>query len=85
MDAYLNLSDIETALLAQALETPLIDLDEATQQQCQHLCGKRLLQRAGSASLANGWVGSPHAFVLTQRGWNLLKADRLRTPVRRAG
>jgi hypothetical protein len=35
--------------------------------------------------MANGWRGSPHAFILTREGWRLLKAERLRAPVRRAG
>jgi hypothetical protein len=52
---------------------------------CLRLCGRRLLQRAGTAALANGWQGSPHAFVLTREGWAYLKAERRRAPIRRVG
>jgi hypothetical protein len=72
------------ALLA-ALHEPLACGDAEKHGLYLRLCGLRLLQRAGAVSLANGWDGSPHAFILTREGWNLLKAERNRAPVRRAG
>ena len=66
----------ERDLLKAALRGPLLDGDPAQVGLCLRLCGRRLLQRAGSASLANGWSGSPHAFVLTREGWSLLKTER---------
>jgi hypothetical protein len=79
-----DLSPDELKLLKAALEAPLLDRDPVQVGLCLRLCGRQLLQRAGSASAANGWRGSPHAFVLTREGWGLLKADR-RRPMRRAG
>jgi hypothetical protein len=52
---------------------------------CLRLCGLHLMQRAGAAAIANGWRGSPHAFVLSREGWNLVKAERQRAPIRRVG
>jgi hypothetical protein len=52
---------------------------------CVRLCARRLMQRAGSLAAANGWRGSPHAFVLTREGWALLKTQRRRPPLSRAG
>jgi hypothetical protein len=75
----------ELNLLRAALESPLLDSDPALVGLCLRLCGRRLLQRAGAAAQANGWLGSPHAFVLTREGWALLKAERRRKPLRRAG
>lgn len=78
-----DLSAIERAILEAALRRPL-EGEPATIQVCLGLCGRRLLQRAGPLAARMGWQGSPHAFVLTQEGWNLLKAER-RRPLRRAG
>lgn len=75
----------EQNLLRAALDGPLVDQDPVQVGLCLRLCGRRLLQRAGAAALANGWRGSPHAFVLTREGWALLKAERQRRPMRRAG
>jgi hypothetical protein len=75
----------EHNLLRAALDGPLLDRDPIQVGLCLRLCGRRLLQRAGAAALANGWRGSPHAFVLTREGWALLKAERQRRPLRRAG
>ena len=75
----------EHDLLKAALDGPLLDHDPAQVGLCLRLCGRSLLQRAGSVAQANGWRGSPHAFVLTREGWALLKAERRRKPVRRAG
>lgn len=72
------------ALLA-ALHEPLACGDAENHGLYLRLCGLRLLQRAGAVSLANGWDGSPHAFILTREGWNLLKAGRRRAPERRVG
>lgn len=84
MYAPSELSPDERALLGQALIAPVMDRDPVILGLCLRLCGRRLLQRAGMASTANGWRGSPHAFVLTREGWSVLKAER-RAPVRRAG
>lgn len=75
----------ELKLLRAALESPLLDSDPAQVGLCLRLCGRHLLQRAGAASHANGWLGSPHAFVLTRDGWALLKAERRRKPMLRTG
>jgi hypothetical protein len=80
-----ELSADEREILLAALRAPLIEGDEIRQGLYLRLCGRRLLQRAGAVSMANGWRGSPHAFILTREGWRLLKAERLRAPVRRAG
>jgi hypothetical protein len=81
----LDLPQEERTLLRAALAGPLLDRDPAQVGLCLRLCGRRLLQRAGLTSQANGWRGSPHAFVLTREGWALLKAERRRKPMRRAG
>jgi len=73
----------ERKLLTAALDGPLLDDDPAQVGLCLRLCGRRLLQRAGAAAQANGWSGSPHAFVLTREGWALLKAERRGKPLRR--
>jgi hypothetical protein len=80
-----DLTDDERKVLQQALSEPLVCRDPMVMGVCLRLCGRRLLQRAGSASAANGWRGSPHAFVLTREGWSRLKAERRRAPVLRAG
>jgi hypothetical protein len=84
IDPY-ELSPEERKLLESALEAPLTDPEPAQVGLCLRLCGRRLLQRAGAAAQANGWRGSPHAFVLTRDGWALLKAERRRRPMLRAG
>jgi hypothetical protein len=83
-DPY-HLPPEERALLLAALDAPLPDGDPQMVGLCLRLCGRRLLQRAGAAAFANGWRGSPHAFVLTREGWAYLKAERKRDLVRRAG
>ncbi|MGH6908588.1 MAG: hypothetical protein ACREE0_02000 [Phenylobacterium sp.] len=83
-DAPVLTAEEHEALLA-ALHEPLACGDAEKHGLYLRLCGLRLLQRAGAVSLANGWDGSPHAFILTREGWNLLKAGRSRAPVRRAG
>lgn len=80
-----DLGPEERRVLKDALEAPLVDRDPHTVALCLRLCGRRLLQRAGTAAQANGWLGSPHAFVLTREGWAFLKAERGRAPIRRAG
>lgn len=80
-----GLSLEERNLLKAALDGPLDDRDPGQVALCLRLCGRRLLQRAGAVALANGWRGSPHAFVLTREGWTLLKAEGRRKPLRRAG
>ncbi|MDE2488748.1 MAG: hypothetical protein KGO51_15260 [Alphaproteobacteria bacterium] len=85
MSEHDDLSADERALLLAALDGPLVDRDPASLGLCLRLCGRRLLQRAGSAAAANGWRGSPHAFVLTREGWRLVRAERNRRPLRRAG
>jgi hypothetical protein len=79
-----DLSAEERALLRAAIDGPLMDRDPIVLGLCLRLCGRRLLQRAGSAAAANGWRGSPHAFVLTRDGWRLLKAERARGPLRQS-
>ena len=85
MSDFQDLSADERALLRAAMDGPLEDRDPAVLGLCLRLCGRRLLQRAGSAAAANGWRGSPHAFMLTRDGWSLVKAQRLHHPLRRAG
>ncbi|THD62998.1 hypothetical protein [Phenylobacterium sp.] len=80
-----DLTETERKVLLEALRAPVFDNDPAVMGACLRLCGRRLLQRAGGASAANGWRGSLHAFVLTRDGWNLLKAERGGMPIRRAG
>ena len=78
------LSAEERSLLNEALEGPLVDRDPLALGLCLKLCGLKLLQRAGTVAVANGWRGSPHAFFLTREGWALMKAERGVAPVRRA-
>jgi hypothetical protein len=80
-----DLSLEERNLLRAALDGPLHDRDPALVGLCLRLCGRRLLQRAGLTAQANGWRGSPHAFVLTRQGWAFLKAERRGRPMLRAG
>ena len=80
-----DLSVSERNLLLAALQEPLSGRDPAVVGLCLRLCGRRLLQRAGGVSIANGWRGSPHAFVLTQDGWAVLKAHRRDELLRRTG
>ncbi|HEX3699539.1 MAG TPA: hypothetical protein VHV27_02585 [Phenylobacterium sp.] len=75
----------ERALLFAALDGPLVDRDPTSLGLCLRLCGRRLLQRAGTAAAANGWRGSPHAFVLTREGWRFVQAERRRRPLRQTG
>jgi len=85
MSDAIDLSPEELAVLRSALDAPVTDRRPVIMHLCLRLCGRRLLQRAGSITCANGWRGSPHAFVLTREGWALLKAERRRAPLRRAG
>lgn len=85
MSGLQDLAADERSVLQGALHNPVFDRDPLVMAVCARLCARRLMQRAGSAALANGWRGSPHAFVLTREGWSLLKAERRRAPVRRAG
>ncbi|HEY8003555.1 MAG TPA: hypothetical protein VIE16_04965 [Phenylobacterium sp.] len=79
-----DLAADERSILRSALNGPVFDRDPLVMAICSRLCAHRLMQRAGSAALVNGWRGSPHAFVLTREGWSLLKAERARPPVRQA-
>lgn len=85
MGDTIQLQADERAVLIRALASPLLDDDPVVASLCVTLQARRLLQRAGAVSLANGWRGSPHAFLLTREGWSLLKAERQRAPVRRTG
>jgi hypothetical protein len=85
MSDFHDLTADERALLRAALHGPLMDRDPIVLGLCLRLCGRRLLQRAGAAAAANGWRGSPHAFVLTRDGWTLMKAERARGPLRQTG
>lgn len=85
MSEPIELSVEELALLQAALHRPLVERDPARTHLCLRLCGRRLLQRAGALAAANGWRGSPHAFVLTREGWALVKAQRRGAVLRRAG
>lgn len=76
-----DLSRAEWDMLHKALESP-IEVEPAALPLCLHLCVRGLLQRAGPLSVAQGWRGSPHAFVLTRLGWSCLKAEHAR-PLRR--
>ena len=75
--------ELHVLLLARA--GPVTDPDPVIRQVCVNLQARRLLQRAGLEAFANGWRGSPHAFVLAQDGWNRLKAERRPSPNRRRG
>jgi hypothetical protein len=79
------LTPAEHDILVAALSAPLFNRDPGVMGLCLRLCGRQLLQRAGGMAVANGWRGSPHAFVLTRQGWALLKTERRHTPIRRAG
>ncbi|HXA38491.1 MAG TPA: hypothetical protein VNW53_05780 [Phenylobacterium sp.] len=85
MSEPLELSAPERDVLLAALHEPLFDRDPMVMGLCLRLCGRHLMQRAGGAAIANGWRGSPYAFVLSREGWNLVKSGRLRAPIRRAG
>lgn len=85
MTEFQDLSVDERELLMAAVDGPLVDRDPVFLGLCLRLCGRRLLQRAGSAAAANGWRGSPHAFVLTRDGWRFIKIERQRRPLRRTG
>jgi hypothetical protein len=85
MNDFEDVTADERALLIAALDGPLVDRDPASLGLCLRLCGRRLLQRAGTAAAANGWRGSPHAFVLTREGWCFVRAERMRRPLRRTG
>ena len=80
-----DLTSDERNILLAALRAPLFDRDPAVMGLCLRLCGRKLLQRAGVVTVANGWCGSPHAFVLTREGWSLVNAARRRAPILRAG
>lgn len=77
-----DLSAEEHEVLLSALSEPIMEDDPARYSLCLRLCARRLLQRAGAISMANGWHGSPHAFVLSRAGWTLLKDERKRAPIR---
>lgn len=79
-----GLSPDERVLLKTAMTAPLTDCEPAALGLCLKLCGLKLLQRAGTVAVANGWRGSPNAFFLTREGWALMKAER-RDPLRRTG
>jgi len=79
-----DLTADERALLFAALDGPLVDRDPVLLGLCLRLCGRRLLQRAGSAAATNGWRGSPHAFVLTPEGWRFVKAEKRRAALKRS-
>lgn len=83
MNAPFELTAEEHEALLAALHEPLACGDADKHSLYLGLCSRRLLQRAGAVSLANGWDGSPHAFILTQDGWNLLKAERRKLPILR--
>jgi hypothetical protein len=85
MSEPLELSAPERDVLLSALQEPVFDRDPMVMGLCLRLCGRHLMQRAGGAAIANGWRGSPYAFVLTRAGWNLLKSERRRAPIRRVG
>ena len=80
-----ELTSDERDILLAALRGPLFDFDPVVMGLCLRLCGRKLLQRAGGVTVANGWRGSPHAFVLTREGWSLVNSERRRAPFRRTG
>jgi hypothetical protein len=83
MSEAIELLADERAILCKALICPLLDPDRTVMRLCLNLQARGLLQRAGGVAMANGWRGSPHAFILSRQGWNLLKAERRRRPIRR--
>jgi hypothetical protein len=83
MSEPLELSIPERDVLLAALQEPLSDGDPMVTGLCLRLCSRHLMQRAGGTAIANGWRGSPRAFVLTRAGWNLVKAARQGAPIRR--
>ncbi len=84
MTPLTGLSTAERALLKLAIKGPIVDCAPAELGVCLKLCGLKLMQRAGTVAVANGWRGSPQAFFLTRDGWALVKAERGYDPVRRA-
>jgi hypothetical protein len=84
MSELLELSAPERNVLLAALNGPLPDADAMVMGLCLRLCGLGLMQRAGGTAAANGWRGSPRAFLLTRAGWSLLKYECRRAPIRRA-
>lgn len=80
-----RLSIEEHDVLLAALQAPLLYRDPIVRDACLRLCGRHLLQRAGGLAKANGWQGPPDAFMFTRQGWSLVKSERRRTPIRRAG
>lgn len=80
-----DLSREEFAFLRAALDGPLTEPRGSDMPLCVRLCSRRLLQRAGGIACANGWRGSPDAFVLTREGWRLLRAEHSRPRLRRTG
>ncbi len=79
-----GLASNERAMLRQAMRGPISEPLPAELGICLKLCGLKLLQRAGTVAVANGWRGSPHAFFLTRDGWALMKAERGYDGLRRA-
>lgn len=73
MDLLLEITPDEIAVLTAARDGPIADAPPQVRQACINLQGRRLMQQAGAIAQANGWAGSPHAFILTRQGWNLLK------------
>jgi hypothetical protein len=80
-----GLSADERLMLTRALAGPVTGYEPAVLGVCLKLCGLKLMQRAGAVAAANGWRGSADAFFLTREGWALVKAERGRDPLRRAG
>jgi hypothetical protein len=76
MDDAIELTADELEVLEMALASPVSDPEPDVRARCINLQARRLLQPAGSVSMANGWRGSPQAFVLSRDGWNRLKAKR---------
>ena len=85
MSDAVELTSEEREVLLEALSEPIAVGDAERHLLYLRLCGRGFLQRAGAVSVANGWRGSPHAFMLTREGWSLLKLERGRAPIRRAG
>jgi hypothetical protein len=76
MGDLIELTPDEFEVLEMALTSPVCDPEPEIRRLCINLQARRLLQPAGALSLANGWCGSPRAFVLSRDGWNRLKARR---------
>lgn len=87
MEDRIGLTPEERALLEEALSGPVGCADEVDDplgvtarfrlQTCVNLAARGLLQRAVARPGLRGWQPPPFAYLLTCKGWSLIKAERL--------